>query len=200
MKNTILIISLFLYCNLFAQSQDNQKLGVKTSFNLSSMIGSSVENSRIKFGYTAGIYYSTSRQKKVNLYTEILGNFKGGNFKNGNTGYSKIALFYIDASILPNLSLANNRSISIGPSFSYLGLSSVYVGDKKKPEDQTLDLSPFDMGLASFYTISQKIVSYQFGVKIGLMNINNIAQNNLMPVINPSGTIRNFSVEIGMLF
>ena len=87
---------------------------------------------KVKFGYTAGSYFISNTKKKTSVYAEIIGNFKGSNFNNGDTGYSKIALFYVDASLLPLFRLQNDHAICIGPTVSYLGLSSLYVGEKKK--------------------------------------------------------------------
>ena len=55
----VIIVLALIEASSFAQSNDlaNNKLGIKTSVNLSSMVGSALENPRIKFGYTAGSYF-----------------------------------------------------------------------------------------------------------------------------------------------
>ena len=188
---------------LIAQTNNssNHKLGVKTSFNLSSMAGTALENPRIKFGYTAGTYFISNIKNKISIYSEIIGNFKGSNFKNGDVGYSKIALFYVDASLLPLFRLKNEHSICLGPTVSYLALSSLYVGDKKKSEIDKLALKPWEYSIAMYYLVPKSVVSFQFGTKIGIRNINdNIILDNVTPTINPNVTIQNISFEIGMLF
>jgi hypothetical protein len=189
--------------SLIAQTNDisDHRLGIKTSFNLSSMFGTALENPRIKFGYTAGTYFISKTKKKTGIYSEIIGNFKGSNFKNGDAGYSKIALFYVDASLLPLFRLKNESSICIGPTVSYLGLSSLYIGEKKKSEIDKLSLKPWEYSITVYYLIPKPVVSFQFGTKIGLRNINdNIILDNVTPTINQNGTIQNISFEIGMLF
>jgi len=199
----VIIVSALIEASSFAQSNDlvNNKLGIKTSINLSSMVGSTFENPRIKFGYTAGSYFISNPKKKTSVYAEIIGNFKGSSFNNGDIGYSKIALFYVDASLLPKFQLKNKHAICIGPTLSYLGLSSLYVGDKKKSEIDKLNIKPWDCSLALYYHIPKTILTIQFGTKIGLLNINNnLILNNVFPAINPKGSIQNISFEIGMLF
>ena len=187
----------------FAQSNDlsDHKLGIKTSINLSSISGSALMNPRVKFGYTAGSYFISNTKKKTSVYAEIIGNFKGSNFNNGDTGYSKIALFYVDASLLPLFRLQNDHAICIGPTVSYLGLSSLYVGDKKKSDIDRLNLKPWEYSIALHYHVPKSIVTFQFGTKIGIRNLNNnLILDGIYPKINPKGTIRNISLEVGMLF
>jgi len=186
----------------FAQSDlSNSKLGIKTSFNLSSITGSALMNPKVKFGYTAGSYFISNTKKKTSVYAEIIGNFKGSNFNNGDTGYSKIALFYVDASLLPLFRLQNDHAICIGPTVSYLGLSSLYVGEKKKSEIDKLNIKPWEYSIALYYHVPKSIVTFQFGTKVGLRNLNNnLSLDDIYPNINPNGTIRNISVEIGMIF
>ena len=198
-----IIVLALIEASSFAQSNDlvNSKLGIKTSINLSSMVGSTFVNPRIKFGYTAGSYFIYNPKKKTSIYAEIIGNFKGSSFNNGDIGYSKIALFYVDASLLPKFQLKNKHAICIGPTLSYLGLSSLYVGDKKKSEIDKLNIKPWDCSLALYYHIPKTILTIQFGTKIGLLNINNnLILNNVFPAINPKGSIQNISFDIGMLF
>jgi hypothetical protein len=194
---------LIIQFGLFAQSSNisNNKLGVKTSFNLSSMVGTALKNPRAKFGYTAGTYFISNTKKKTSIYSEIMGNFKGSNFSNGDLGYSKIALFYVDVSLLPLFRLKNEHSVCIGPTVSYLGLSSLYIGEKRKSEIDELSLKPWEYSIALYYQIPKSIVSFQFGSKIGIRNINNnLILDNISPTINSNGTIQNISFEIGMLF
>ena len=169
----IVTISIIQF-RLFGQSDlSNNKLGIKTSFNLSSITGSALMNSKVKFGYTAGSYFISNTKKKTSVYAEIIGNFKGSNFNNGDTGYSKIALFYVDASLLPMFQLQNKHAICIGPAVSYLGLSSLYVGKKKKSEIDKLNIKPWEYSIALYYHIPKSIVTFQFGTKVGLRNLNN---------------------------
>jgi hypothetical protein len=202
MRGFFYSISIFICSSILAQSNSISKhhLGVKTSINISSMIGSALKNPTPKYGYTAGSFCVFHSEKKITAYTEIVGNFKGSNFNNGDLGYSKIALFYVDASVLPMVKLKNKNAIAVGPSLSYLGLSSIYVGAKKKSEIDKLNLKPWDLNLTVFYHIKKDIVTFQFGTKIGLIDIyNNLNLTTISPSID-QGNIMNISFEIGMLF
>ncbi|MBL6730903.1 MAG: hypothetical protein ISP74_08325, partial [Bacteroidia bacterium] len=68
-------------------------------------------------------------------------------------------------------------------------------------EIDKLNIKPWDYSLALYYHIPKAIVTFQFGTKIGLRNINNnLILNDIFPSINPKGSIQNISFEIGMLF
>jgi len=187
----------------YGQNKDNSelKLGIKTSINISSLLGTEFQNPRPKFGYTAGAYLNAPINKKWSLQSEVLGSFRGSSFNNGDTGYSKIALFYVDAMVAPTYRLEKN-SISIGPYLSYLGLGSIYIGDKKKSEDiEEFGLKPLDFGVAGYYTIHGPVVGFQFGAKVGLSNVNNgVNFDGIFPKTGTGGSIKNLSFEIGMLF
>jgi hypothetical protein len=194
-------LGVFTFC--FGQKKEGPELdlGIKTSINVSSILGSEFKNARPKFGYTAGVYLITPLKKKWSLHSEALGSFRGSSFNNGDTGYSKIALFYVDALIAPTYTLEKN-SISIGPYLSYFALGSIYIGAKKKAEDiEEFGMKPLDFGLAGYYTINGPIIGFQFGAKVGLSNINNgVNFDGIFPETGNGGTIRNLSFEIGMLF
>ncbi|MGB0850108.1 MAG: hypothetical protein ACPGTP_02580 [Bacteroidia bacterium] len=183
-------------------SNNQNKLGVKTSINLSSLTGNELQNPRLKYGYTAGAYYIYNANEKWNVYSELVGNFKGSKFRNGDTGYSEIALFYVDLAVLPMYKLNGEDAISFGPYASYLGLSSLYVGPKKKAEDiDKMGISPWDAGFATYYTKHNKIAAFQVGAKIGLKNANeNVFFEDYFPKTGNGGFIRNISLEIGVLF
>lgn len=186
-----------------AQSSENSKhkLGIKTSINLSMLLGNALENPTPKFGYTAGAYILVNPQKKWSLYSEFTGSFRGSKFSNGDTGYSKIALFYLDLAAMPTYLITDNKKISFGPYFSYLGLSSVFIGQKKQAHVNDIGARPIDTGVGMYYTIQGPLVSLQVGGKFGLINVNdnlNFEENS--PQTEISGFVHNFSLEIGMLF
>ncbi len=201
----ILVSLLFVFSPyLYGQNNDSEnKLGIKTSINASTIFGSELINPRFKYGYTAGAYYQYSINKKWAFQTEFLGNFKGSKFKNGIGKYSKIATFYLDLPLLAVRHLDNNKtqSLLIGPSISYLALSSLFIGQQKKAELNVLDLKDMDFGVAIYYQKNSKIASFQIGAKIGLTNVNNgINFVDIKPATGNNGTIKNLGLEIGFLF
>lgn len=205
MRFTLVIICLWFWGAASAQETDlgTHKLGIKTSINISALLGTEFQNPRPKFGYTAGAYFRTPEFKKNwTLQTEALGSFRGSNFGNGDTGYSRIALFYVDVAALPQYAFQDGKkSISIGPYISYLGLSSLYIGEKKKAELNDIALDDLDFGLATYFTIHGPVASFQIGGKLGITDVNNgINFVGYFPQTGSEGIIRNLSFEIGVLF
>lgn len=201
----ILLVSIFSLAMLgtFAQgsSSSKHKVGVKTSFNLSLLLGDELQNPRPKFGYTAGVYCQFNNENTWSLYSEITGSFRGSKFSNGDTGYSKIALFYLDVAAMPSYTIDDKQKIAFGPYASYLGLSSVFKGEQKKAYLNDIGIGPLDAGIGAYYTIQGPIVGFQVGGKFGLSNANkDVNFVDLSPATGNGGFIRNFSLEIGMIF
>ena len=200
----ILIINLSLYSAVSAQDavSDNHKLGIKTSINISTLVGYELQNPRPKFGYTAGAYHIYNQQKAWSLFSELAASFRGSKFSNGDTGYSEISLFYLDVAVMPRYTFkGSNHSISSGPYASYLALSSLYLGATQKPKTSDLNFSPYDAGLATFYHLKGTAVGLQVGAKLSLTNANDgVNFIGVFPTTGTGGIIRNLSFEIGLLF
>jgi hypothetical protein len=202
---TVIFIPLICFFSVVCAQQTNEfphKVGIKTNINLSTILGSELQAPRPKFGYTAGPYLIFNPENRWSLYTEAVGSFRGSKFKNGDTGYSRIATFYVDACILPLYNVPNsNKAISFGPYTSYLGLSSLFIGTKKKPEINDIGFKDYDIGIASYYHINGETVTLQIGVKHALINANNdVNFVGYYPKTGNGGMIRSLSFEIGMAF
>jgi len=203
MRSFLYIVGFLIVHSAFAQSDESgdQKLGIKTSISAASLFGSELVNPRPKFGYAAGAYFSKNGKKKWGVYTELLGNFKGSKFSNGDTGYSRIALLYVDAAVLPKYSFSSEHDAALGLYTSYLALSSLFVGGQQAAEANNLDLKPFDFGIAAYFIKKGNIASFQFGTKVGLVDINDgINFEGVKPATGTGGFIRSVGLEIGMIF
>ncbi len=204
MRIVLFTLSCILYLGSIAQQTEEfpHKLGIKTSINMSTLLGTEFKNPRPKFGYTAGAYMHFNPSNKWSIYTEAVGSFRGSKFKNGDTGYSRIATFYVDMAALPTYQIPNSKnSVSAGPYASYLGLSSLYIGPKKKAELNDLNFKNTDVGLAVYYKKGGKTVDLQVGAKVALLNANDgVNFVGYKPKTGNGGTIRSLSFEIGMLF
>ena len=201
------ILTLIIICILgTASAQDaangNHKLGIKTSINISTILGEELQNPRPKFGYTAGAYHIYKEKNKWSLYSELAASFRGSKFSNGDTGYSRIASFYLDLALLPRYTIGGGEhSISAGPYGSYLALSSLYLGASQKPELDDLNFRPYDFGFAAFYTQHGPTASFQIGGKLSLIDANDgVNFVGAFPETGNGGFIRSLSFEIGMLF
>jgi hypothetical protein len=204
MRGNILILFVLnlAVCTAQQNAQYPHKLGIKTNLNISTILGTELQQPRPKFGYTAGVYHILNPQKKWSLYTEGVGSFRGSKFSNGDTGYSRIATFYIDGAILPLYNIPNtNKALSAGPYMSYLGLSSLYIGQKKKAELNDIGFNDLDFGVAAYYHIKGDPVTLQLGGKLSLINANNgVNFVGYYPTTGNGGFIRSLSFEIGMMF
>jgi hypothetical protein len=200
-----LILIILCFCSTLRAQQDvsaNHKLGIKTSVNISAIVGDELQNPRPKFGYTAGAYHIYKPQESWSLYSEITASFRGSKFSNGDTGYSRISLFYLDLAVMPRYTIKKSKhSISAGPYASYLALSSLYLGVTQKPETSELNFRPYEIGLALFYHLKGTAVSFQVGPKLSLTNSNNgVNFIGAFPATGTGGAIRSVSIEIGLLF
>lgn len=195
---------LFLLTSVTAQQKAEfpQKVGIKTNINISTLIGSELQNPRPKFGYTAGPYIIFNPENRWSLYTEAVGSFRGSKFKNGDTGYSRISTFYVDICAQPLYNIPNsNKAITLGPYASYLALSSLFIGAKKKPELNDIGFKDYDIGVASYYHIKGNTVSLQIGAKLALISANNnVNFIGYYPKTGNGKTIKSLSFEIGMAF
>jgi hypothetical protein len=179
------------------------KVGLKTSINISTLTGTELQNPFAKYGYSAGIYLQTNPKKKLFIQPEVIGSFRGSTFRNGLSEYNKIALFYLDASPLLVYAIDPDKKhqIAVGPTFSTLLLSSVFVQGQKKAEENNLPLQPFDFNVSGYYQLVGKAVGFQTGIKIGLLNISDdFVLPSILPASGNGGTIKSVSFEIGFLF
>jgi hypothetical protein len=203
MRTVLYLILLFGVCTCYAQQVQEfpHKVGLKTSINISSMVGTELQNARPKFGYTAGAYILFNPEQKWSIYTEAVGSFRGSKFSNGDSGYSRISSVYIDLAALPVYNIDDKQAILIGPYASYLALSSLFIGPKKKPEDLDIGLWDSDAGIAAYYHLKGEIVTVQLGGKYGLLNVNRqVNFIGLKPATGGRGSIHNLSIELGLLF
>lgn len=194
-------VFVFLACFGFAQDETQNKLGIKTNINLSTLLGTELENPRPKFGYTAGAYFQYYISSKAGIYTEFVGNFKGSRFNNGVGEYNKIALFYLDFPVMYEYKLNEKNAILGGLNSSFLAMSSMFLDGQRKAESNQIALKPFDWGPAFYYHVYGKTIGLQVGMKLGLTNANNgVNFENITPSTGNGGSIQNLSFEVGMLF
>ncbi|MFB1003057.1 MAG: hypothetical protein QMC70_02810 [Bacteroidia bacterium] len=203
MRTLVLAILSLGMLSTFAQGakRNSNKLGIKTSINISTLLGNELQNPRPKFGYTAGAYYHINQANDWSLYTEYTASFRGSRFSNGDTGYSKIALFYVDFAAMPAYKLDDKQTLSFGPYLSYLGLSSIFKGQQQKAYLNDIGIRPLDAGIGAYYTLQGSLVGFQVGGKLGLANANkDISFDDLTPATGTGGFIRSLSLEVGMIF
>lgn len=202
-----LAISLLLICSNLVHAQgvsDKYKAGIKTAINLSTFVGTELQNPRPRFGYSAGAYLRLPLKGDWSFQAELLGNFKGSNFANNTDSneYSKISTFYIDMPLMLGYNLDDDgQMLLFGPQVGALGLASVYIGNSAKAEEQELSLSPLAVDACLMYQKVNEIAGFQIGAKLGLHSINRWLEfEGINPPTGNAGTIRSLSFEIGFIF
>ncbi len=185
-----------------AASNKNYKLGIKTAINLSSLQGTELKNPSLRFGYSAGAYYRQELSKKYHFQAELLGNFKGSHFKNGDGEYNSIATFYVDFPLLLARELGSeDKMILLGPQIGFLGLSSMYLVRNSKSHTNDVGLRPMAIDACLAYQQVGVVAGWQLGVKYGLLNINkDLFFEDINPPTGNGGTIYSLSLELGLIF
>lgn len=199
----LLIICLFgLNAQAQTASDKKYKLGIKTAINLSSLQGTELQNPTPRFGYSAGAYFRREVGKKYHFQAELLGNFKGSHFDNGDGEYRSIATFYLDFPLLFAREIGNdNQMIMIGPQVGVLGLSSMYLVRNAKSNTNDVGLKPLAVDACLVYQQVGKVAGWQVGIKYGLLNINdNVFFKDINPPTGNGGTIYSLSFELGLIF
>lgn len=203
----------------------NEKLnyGMRMGAGLSSVSGTELQRARPLFGFAAGVYYRPKIYNKIYLYNELAIRFKGSNFANtqnnsGDSAYNKLSLIYVEAPICAAIRLKSAdtayKFILLGVTPSYLLRSGLYTGEDSKPVFwtvynktwQNVPVKVFDLNATIGYQTEGKLVGFQAVFKYSLFDINNNFLQGIpfvrpRPLPNtPSGTIRNWSIELAMLF
>jgi hypothetical protein len=203
-KICAILFVLLTVCRVEAQTLpegDNFKFGLKVGLSGSTLLGDELKNPRPRFGYLAGIYYKQRIKNNWSIYSELTGNVRGSNFKNGADGYSGIHLFTIEMPLTLVYQFKENHNVSIGPQVSWITASSLFVGSNRKTALDGLGFKPIDFGLSAFYTRSYEVVSIQTGVNIGYRNINrNINFENIKPETGNGGIVRILSFDVAFIF
>ncbi|MBR9861757.1 PorT family protein [bacterium] len=206
MKYCIYILTFLLSTPAFAQLYDpgsKIKFGVKTGLNFSSYFGNEFQNPRPRFGYTAGIYFRTKLSDNTHFHTELLGNYKGSNFKNeGANEYVKISSFHLDLPTYLVLAFKDNKhNVMFGPQFSRHLISSMYISGQSTAYADSVNFKPFSIDFGVAYQHNSKVVSTQFGVKMGITDQNGgVFFEDINPPTGKGGVIRLFSVEMALIF
>lgn len=199
-------------------SKRKQKVGVKIGFCESWVNGNTLQNMRPQTGIQGGVYYRININNSLNLQTELDASYRGARFNNGELGYSRLALFYIDLPVylMVNFKGNNKSNLFFGPQLSYMVRSSLFLGNEYFATFSELPLRQFDFAAAAGFHQNFDILGLQLAFKYGLRNIarnfNNypipgksatngdIPLNDVQPSLRQLTSLRNFSVEFSLSF
>lgn len=178
------------------------KLGVKMGMQASRFFGDEVPNATMIVGMNGGFYVRKRfENSRFSLQLESCMSFRGSNFNNGDSGYSKIKTYYLDLPfyIMYSIDEAKTQRPFIGFQTSWLINSSLFYGNSPLPENDEPKLAPMDYLLCGGYQVRAGYVSFQLSLKYGLTNINEGLLSKLIPA-NSRKNIQNFVVELNLLF
>jgi hypothetical protein len=169
--------------NVDTEEKLKTKIGVKFTMAMTTFRGNAFDNEKLKYGFGAGVYHiiHLNASKTNNLHYELNFTFKGSNFaKLNDTSYSKISLSYLELPVYFSTQIVNTAKnqplhLLIGAQFGYLFRSSLNKAYGKFGEVKTdLPFNKFDFAPA--LGVRKEIgngMSFQFCVKVGLLNIYN---------------------------
>jgi len=206
-KTIWLLLMLFMAFSVKSQRyQDKEKytIGIKVGTCFSSLIGQELKNPKVKFGFQGGVYYRQRLGTSLHLLTEMNASFRGSNFNNGKTGYSRISLLNLDLPVLLMFDVSakkNEHLVFMGPQATYIATSDLYVNPDNVSKYKNLDLKPFDVMAVAGYHYNGYYMGWQVAVKYGLLDINDgIMFIDVKPVTGTGKLIRNISLELSMFF
>jgi hypothetical protein len=178
------------------------KIGIKLGVGYSSMLGGELENPIGTFGLQGSAYLRYRFKPKFAIQTEVGASFRGSNFNNDVDEYTTIKTYYIDVPVLFvfGLNKTATSNLIIGPQYSRLLNSSIYISNGAAPEPDPPKLKKNDLLAvlgAQFYT---PFVGFQVLAKYGLININDgLLGANTKPAYKGKD-IHNLAIEFNIIF
>jgi hypothetical protein len=171
-------------------------------FQMNTLTGSEADRAQASFGLNGGMYVKRKLGKQTALQAELTGSFRGSNFKYNNvdTQYTTIRLMYIDLPVMfmyMPYKNSNNVRLLLGPYYSTLINSSLYLNNNTLPEGNKPKVADYDYGIAAAYQYHTPFVGFQIKSKVGLNNLNNGVYANT----NSNGkTLNTFVLEFNLIF
>lgn len=209
MKNFLLSVLLLVFVHAESQAQlykdkDKYHLGMKVSSSFNMLHGTELENPTVKLNVNGGIFFKHKLGQNLHFQTEALASFKGSKFNNGRNRYQRIHLFYLDVPLYAQVNLQKGKPdhvVFLGPQFSYLLNSEVYVNGGAKALYKDLGLKPVDFAGVLGYQYNGYYTGFQICLKAGLRDINNgLKFIDVLPETGKGGNIYTLGFECGFLF
>ncbi|MBC7381560.1 MAG: outer membrane beta-barrel protein [Bacteroidia bacterium] len=182
------------------------KLGIKMGAQTCTLLGSEMNNAKLTFGLLGGGYARfnlSKRLKNWSIQTESQISFRGSNFSYTDSSYSALRLLYIDVPVIIFKAIDSKKvhRIGMGVQFSYLLNSAMYLGKIIYPTATNPKLLRFDFSGIVAYQYHLPFFALQLAGKYGITNINigSTWPDSAKP-LNSNGNIRNFTVELSLIF
>lgn len=199
-----IIFALVFVKSGFTQSypeNQNFKISIKMGANMSTLVGTELQNPRPKISYHAGVYYLQKLSNSLALYTEFGGAIKGSKFKNGLDEYNRVNLFELSLPVMLNFEIKENQVFGLGVAPTTYPISSVYLQGKSQTHQNKLGLKPIGLDIVTGYTKYYDVIALQILASYGVININdNLYFDKAKPLTGKGGTIYPVSLSINILF
>lgn len=207
MKYGLFILVLLMFFQSKAQLYQNKEkyhVGIKAGIGPTTLTGSELKNNRTKVGFQGGFFYRHTLGKNFHFQSELLASYKGARFDNGPGTYQRINLLYADAPQLLMVDVSkkqNKHLVILGPQLSVLLNSEMYVDGAFKAKQRDLGLTATDFFAVAGYQFNGYYNGIQVALRYGLRNINNnLYFKDVEPITGTGKSIKNFGVDISVLF
>jgi hypothetical protein len=202
-KVTLFLAATCLSVLSFAQSypdNENFKVGLNAGLNLTSTLGSELDNARIKYGFVVGMYYRQplNRKKIHHVQFDVRAAFKGATYNNpGEDRYRKLNLFYIDAPLTDYIQLGSESKhfLVFGAQYSQLMNALMFINPvQSKPISEGVNFLNYDVAALAGYHYNGYYAGWSFILTAGLLDINDgFNMPNILPATGTGNPIRNIS-------
>lgn len=192
-----------------------RKLGIRVGFGYTKLNSPQFVNAGSAAGLHGAFYYRKNISKGFHFNPELGASIKGSKFNNGDTGYSRISLFYFDIALLGMINLDNKNvnSIVVGIQGSRLMRSSLFVGREQFASFLQLPFKPWDFSAVLGYHFNTNFIGFNLSLKYGLYNIagdfanfdkNSVNGSMKFKDVKPSlanvTDVKNLSIEFSLYF
>ena len=184
----------------------NYRVGMNAGINTATLIGTELQNPKLKTAIVLGAAYRQKLSKSMHLGAELNASFRGSNFDNGITdAYSAVKFIYVDMPINAMINTsgkAENRYLTLGIEPAYLLQSEIYV----KPNDfkatyKDYGFKDFDLSAVIGYHFDFYYFGLRPSVRFGLKNINdNLFLENVFPETGNNGSITSLTFDLKFYF
>lgn len=177
------------------------KVGIKFGTGICMLTGNELTNPRPAYSLSGGAYLRYRFKRHWFVQPEVNIAFKGGNFDNGTSQYSRIRMYYVDVPVLlmRGLNEKNTSNIFVGLQYSLLLNASLSLKNDPLPSSVAPSVKNNDLAAVIGTQFHTPFVGFQIAAKYGLIDIN----NGLLPDLNPTNTgkdIHHLVLEINLLF
>lgn len=179
------------------------RVGMKLGFQTNTLYGGALGNARMGFGLNGGFFLKRQLKGRHFVQTECVFSYRGSEFSVNtdlSNQVSRLKVIYIDFPLLYGYLLDPKKvnRIFIGPYYSALLNSTIFLDNKSLPEGGKARIPKYDLGIAFGGQTNLTYMGFQTFIKIGLLDLN---QGIYPGVSTQSGKkLSTFALEFNLTF